>query len=154
MERSKNIFDKIGSLIPGFSGYAEREGRRNCDKILREKIVEQLLYVEKILYERMNESLKRNHKDEIKDLEELRKQVDTLSSRVKFAPHGATGFFNDKQIKENELSKIYQIDFELAKATKNLLTNATDSSLADIKKIIKTIIENLRNRNEYINEFK
>ena len=29
MERSKNIFDKIGSLIPGYRGYAEREGRRH-----------------------------------------------------------------------------------------------------------------------------
>jgi hypothetical protein len=27
MDRKKNIFDKIGSLIPGYRGYAEREGR-------------------------------------------------------------------------------------------------------------------------------
>ena len=31
MQRTKNIFDKIGSLIPGYRGYAERDGRRNCD---------------------------------------------------------------------------------------------------------------------------
>ena len=34
MERSKNIFDKLGSLIPGYRGYAERDSRRNCDKLL------------------------------------------------------------------------------------------------------------------------
>ncbi len=27
MDRIKNVFDKIGSLIPGYKGYAEHEGR-------------------------------------------------------------------------------------------------------------------------------
>ena len=42
MDRLKNVFDKIGSLIPGYKGYAERDGRRNCDKILRDSISAQL----------------------------------------------------------------------------------------------------------------
>ena len=29
MDRIKNVFDKIGSLIPGYKGYAELEGRRD-----------------------------------------------------------------------------------------------------------------------------
>ena len=43
MDRKVNILDKIGALIPGYSGYAERDGRRNCDKILRESIANQLI---------------------------------------------------------------------------------------------------------------
>ena len=58
MDRKKNIFDKIGSLIPGYMGYAEREGRRNCDKILRNEIVSKLSEIEKILYEQMRKALK------------------------------------------------------------------------------------------------
>jgi hypothetical protein len=57
MDRIKNIFDKIGSLIPGYKGYAEREGRRNCDKILRESIVAKLMLLEKQLNEKMLESV-------------------------------------------------------------------------------------------------
>jgi hypothetical protein len=62
MDRKKNIFDKIGSLIPVYRGYAEREGRRNCDKILREKIITKLIDTEKILYEQMSEALKQKDK--------------------------------------------------------------------------------------------
>ena len=38
MERDLTIIDKIGSLIPGYRGYVEREGRRNCDKQLRSNL--------------------------------------------------------------------------------------------------------------------
>ena len=38
MERKKNIFDKIGSLIPGYIGYAERDSRRVCDQKIRKEI--------------------------------------------------------------------------------------------------------------------
>jgi len=31
----KNIFEKIGSFIPGYKGYSEKEGRRDTDKLLR-----------------------------------------------------------------------------------------------------------------------
>jgi hypothetical protein len=54
MDRVKNIFDRIGSLIPGYSGYADREGRRNCDKVLRDSIVVKLIEVEKLFYTHMN----------------------------------------------------------------------------------------------------
>ena len=42
MKRSKSIFDKIGALIPGYRGYAERDSRRNCDKLIRNQISEKL----------------------------------------------------------------------------------------------------------------
>ena len=47
MIRRKNIFDRIGSLIPGYKGYSEREGRRNTDKVLREEISKKMYEIEK-----------------------------------------------------------------------------------------------------------
>ena len=154
MDRKKNIFDKIGSLIPGYSGYAEREGRRNCDKILREGIVAKLAEAEKIIYEKMSEALKRKEKELMKDIEEARKQVNTFSSKVKFAPHGATGFFSDAKIKDNELYNIYLIDLDLAEAVNNLHNNISQSPLSEIKETIETSEQILNKRNSYINEFK
>jgi hypothetical protein len=154
MDRKKNIFDKIGSLIPGYRGYAEREGRRNCDKILREEIAHKLGEVEKILYQKINEAFKQKEKDLMKDIEEVRKEINTLSSKVKFAPHGASAFFTDAQIKENELFHIYQLDLDLAQAIENLRNNVDSSPLSEIKKTLVSCIEILNKRNSYINEFK
>jgi hypothetical protein len=154
MDRKKNIFDKIGSLIPGYRGYAEREGRRNCDKTLREGIVAKLSEAEKILYERMNEALKQKDKELMKTIEETRKEVNTFTSRVKFAPHGATAFFTDGQIREDELFNIYQIDLDLAESIENLCNNVSTLQLAEIKKMLVSSQEILSKRNSYINEFK
>ncbi len=154
MERKKNIFDKIGSLIPGYRGYAEREGRRNCDKILREGITDQLNEVEKILYKQMNEALKQKDKEQMKEIEETRKQVNTFSSRVKFAPHGATAFFTDSQIKEDELSRIYKLDLDLVESIGNLHYDISTSPLSEIMKLLESSQEILSKRSSYINEFK
>jgi|GEM_PF-866954 len=154
MNRNKNFFDKIGSLLPGYSGYAERDGRRNCDKILREGITSQLYEIEKILYEKINEALKVKDKEQMKEIEELRKQINTFSSKVKYAPHGATAFFSDNQIKEDELYKIYQMDLDLAEATDNLHKNITELTLTDIKKMVVLNQSYYNKRNAYVNEFK
>ena len=154
MDRIKNIFDKIGSLIPGYQGYAERDGRRNCDKILRESIANQLIECEKTLYSQMSNALKNKDKIKMGEIEELRKQTNTLMSKVKFAPYGATAFFSDNQIKEDELFNIYQSDFELADNVSNLfdLLQSEELNLIDLQ--IKKCFTNLNNRNNYINEFK
>lgn len=154
MKRNKNIFSKIGSLIPGYTGYAERDGRRNCDKALREGIVIKLIEVEKILYEKMNEALKQKNKDHIRDIEEVRKQINTFISKVKFAPHGATSFFNDNQIKEDELLNIYQVDLDLAESVGYLYNNLDTSTLLEKKEMLKASQKILIKRNTFINEFK
>lgn len=154
MDRKKNIFDKIGPLIPGYRGYAEREGRRNCDKILRDGIVVKLTGIEKILYEKMSEALKQKDMELMKTIEETRKELNTFSSRIKFAPHAATAFFTDRQIKEDELHNIYQLDLDLALSIENLRENVRTLPLLAIKEMLLSSQEILGRRNLYIDEFK
>jgi hypothetical protein len=154
MDRIKNIFDKIGSLIPGYKGYAEHDGRRNSDKILRDSISSQLSECEKILYSQMKDALKIKDKSKMNELEEVRKQTNTFLSKVKFAPYGATGFFSDNQIKEDELFSIYQYDFDLAESVKRFFELSTSDDLVATKNQLKNCTEILLKRNNYINEFK
>jgi hypothetical protein len=141
-------------LIPGYKGYAEREGRRNCDKILRDSIVNQLIECEKILYSQISDAIKKKDKLKMREIEEYRKQTNTLISKVKFAPYGATSFFSDNQIKEDELFSIYQYDFELAENVKRLYELSSTGDLTEINSEIKKGFDNLILRNNYINEFK
>ena len=88
------------------------------------------------------------------EIEEYRKQTNTLMSKVKFAPYGATSFFSDNQIKEDELFSIYQNDFELADNVKQLFDLSSTGVLIDINSQLKKCFDNLLRRNNYINEFK
>jgi len=154
MDRIKNVFDKIGALIPGYKGYAERDGRRNCDKILRDSIAAQLSECEKNFYSHMTASLKLKDKSLMNEIEEVRKETNTFLSKVKFAPYGATSFFSDNQIKEDELFSIYQYDFDLAESVKRFFELSTSDDLVATKNQLKNCTEILLKRNNYINEFK
>ena len=114
----------------------------------------QLYEVEHILYDRMNESLKRKDKAQLKALEEVRKQINTFGAKVKFAPYGATGFFSDHPIKEEELYHIYQIDLGLAEVVAELRSHIASLSLSEAKKMMTTGQNLYQQRSAYINEFK
>jgi len=154
MEREKNIFDKIGSLIPGYAGYAERDGRRNCDKILREAISLKLYDVERNLNQKMLDVLKKEGVKKMQELEDLRKHINTLSSKIKFAPYGVSSFFADNQIKEDELSNVYQYDLNIVESAEKL----GDLVKFDIGEPFKFEVLEFENqllkRNNYLNGFK
>lgn len=154
MDRPNNIFDKIGALIPGYDGYLEREARRNCDKILRDSIAQKLVESEKELNTMMLKSIKNKEFNLVSEIEELRKQTNTLMSKIRFAPYGVSSFFGDNQLKENELSKIYQFDLELAEASDMLFHLTAHSQLDLYQSALKNLEATLQIRNNYINEFK
>ena len=119
MDRKKNIFDKIGSLIPGYSGYDERDGRRNSDKILRENICSQINIIENNIFKVIEENL--DNSEIMISFEKARKKVNTANSKIKFLEYGYTSFFNDSQITEEELLKIYKIDVEILNSIDELI---------------------------------
>ena len=154
MERSKNIFDKIGSLIPGYRGYAERDGRRNCDKLLRNKISEEIIKCETTLNTRLRTEVKNNNLDSLQDLEECRQKLNTLSDKIKYAPYGESSFFGESQIKEDELQKIYQTDHDILLFANKILDDIPNSEIADILLFIDSLTSMLEDRNNFIKRHK
>ena len=154
MERSKNIFDKIGSLIPGYRGYAERDGRRNCDKLLRNQISERLIYCESIINNRIKSEVKNNNLVSLRDLEDCQQKLNTLSDKIKYAPYGESSFFGDSQIKENELQNIYELDFELYTLLQESEKYLIDTTIVDILMYISSIDTMIKKRNDFIKEHK
>ena len=151
MDRPVNILDKIGSLIPGYRGYLEREGRRNCDRVLREALSDRLSKFEKVIIKEINNAINKSEIDTMRRLESDRKDVNTLLSKIRYAPYGASSFFSDQQIKEDELMTIYQFDLDLAESIDLLIT-------IDLSDNLKDNINNLENilvkRNQFIKENK
>jgi len=154
LERSKNIFDKIGSLIPGYRGYAERDGRRNCDKLLRNKISEEIIKCETTLNTRLRTEVKNNNLDSLQDLEECRQKLNTLSDKIKYAPYGESSFFGESQIKEGELQEIYQLDHDILLYNNKFQDDIPTSKIADILLFIDSLTLMLEERNDFIKEHK
>ena len=154
MERSKNIFDKIGSLIPGYRGYAERDGRRNCDKLLRNQISEKLSQCVSIINNQIKTEVKNNNLSSLRDLEDCQLKLNTLSDKIKYAPYGESSFFGDTQIKEDELQNIYELDFELHTLLQESEKYLIDTTIVDILTYISSIKTMIKKRNDFIKEHK
>ena len=105
MERKKNIFDKIGSLIPGYRGYANRDSRRGCDKLLRNQIADEILKSEFLMNARLKEEVKNKNFNKLQEIEEYRKSLNTLSEKVRYAPYGSQLSFQIIKLKKMQFKK-------------------------------------------------
>jgi len=152
MDRKKNIFDKIGALIPGYSGYAERDGRRNCDKILRENICSKINIIENNIFKVIEENL--DNSEIMLAFEKTRKKVNTTNSKIKFLEYGYTSFFNDSQINEEELLKIYKIDVEILNSIDELIEKNVYNDLNILNSFLKNCDDFLIKRKSFLNKYK
>ena len=152
MERTVNILDKIGTLIPGYKGYAERDGRRNCDKQLRSILSLKLFECEKILINRINEAITNLNKPLMRKIEICRKSINTTQSKVNYAPYGESGFFSDQQIKEDVLMKIYHFDLDMAKIVDGIKNIILDNDIEIIMNKLSELDNVLSCRYQFIIE--
>ena len=124
MPRGKNIFDKLGNLIPGYNGYEQRAGRRNCDKILRLEISSKIDSVNNNIREDVKLFLKKNKiTSSLEHFEDIQRKINTLSDRVKYAPYGESSFFASEEIKEEELDEIYLKDLKIMQIVNDFSSN-------------------------------
>lgn len=109
----QDIFKKLMSKIPGFSGYIERQNRRASDKLLRETVANRF----EQLWQRVS-SLQRDLISQggiayIDDLEQSAIKLRQFIDRVRTASYGYSGFFDAIKVNQDELAQIYQYDYNL-----------------------------------------
>ena len=159
MERKKNFFDFIGKILPGYKGYVVREEKRNTDKKLRDELAKRIENAKLSIIDFQQELIKKNEIAICQEWDLLRKLVDTLFSKIKYAAHGESSFFSEKQLKENELDEIYNLDLKLVENV-DMVCKSIESYIQDslnpkpINKMVRDIELSLDNRNNYINTFK
>lgn len=157
--RRKNILDKIGSLIPGYTGYSERSDKRKSEKCFRDQNALLLEKSEKNIIEFQKLLLLQNNTSLMKEWETLRKQINTMTSVLKYANYGESSFFSATQIKENELDQIMNFDEQIADRVQ-LIFKATENELSEdltklfITNCLKEIDSSFLNRSNFISKYK
>lgn len=112
----QDIFKKLLSKIPGFSGYIERSNRRQADQILRQAVAQR--------YEDQWQRISGLQRDLIStggiayvdDMEAAAIKLRQFIDRVRTASYGYSGFFDAVKINEEELAQVYQYDLALLDA--------------------------------------
>ncbi len=142
----KDLITKIASKIPGFSGYIERQERRNSDKLLRDTIAKRFEEQWQRVSELQQEFISEGEIMYLDDLEKAALKLRTFADRIRTASRGYSSFFDAVKINEDELAKIYEYDMamldmadEVGRAIDHVSASiGTDGVKAAIRNLTKT----------------
>jgi len=107
--------ERIGARVPGFSGYLERELRREVDQTLRAALAARLDGARS----RLGEYLRRlplSATAEIGRLSALDGGLDAAANRLRHAGSGYAGLFDAVKVREAELERLYRHDLAMVEA--------------------------------------
>ena len=155
-------FKKLMSFIPGFSGYIERQNRRDADKLLRETVArrfeEQWTRASSLQVDMVNNGML----SYVDDMEKASLALRTFIDKISTAARGYSGMFDAVKINEKELEAIYQFDaafFDLADQVKSGLDNveasmgdeaALPAAIRNITNLSRLAVETFERRSEIV----
>jgi len=126
-------FKKLLGYIPGFSGYIERQSRRDADKVLRDTVArrfeEHWSRASNLQVELVSSGMIKY----VDDMEKAALALRTFIDKITTAARGYSGMFDAVKINEKELEAIYQFDvafFTLSNQIGSALDNV-EASLGD-----------------------
>lgn len=116
-DKIRSFIEKMIRFVPGYTGYADKESRRNTDKLLRMHLAGKL-EESKTAFDSFVSAL--SHKPEALELlnpsASVTKLFEKVIDRLKLADYGYAGFFDGQKIMEPQLDAIYKFDQDLAVA--------------------------------------
>jgi hypothetical protein len=110
---SRNLLEKLGSIIPGWKGYQERQERRSADQLMRQTLAEKLAAQRKRLDVAQQELINSGKIDLVDDVGRAVTQLQTFIDRVRLASYGYAGVFDAVKINQEELEQLYNFDLAL-----------------------------------------
>ena len=158
---SKDMLTKIGSKIPGFSGYIDRQERRNSDKLVRETIADRFMAQHKRVSEIQVELVSAGEVSYLDDLERSALRLQTFADRVRTATRGYSSLFEAVKIDEEALNKILAYDnalLEMADTVSAAVDHVQASigqegflaSLRNLKSVSQDCIDAFNKRDEIV----
>jgi hypothetical protein len=113
IREDQDVFAKLLSKVPGFSGYIDRESRRAADKILRETTASRYEEQWRRISGLQRDLISQGGLAYVDDLEGAAIKLRQFIDRLKTASYGYAGFFDAVKVNSEELEQIYQYDLWL-----------------------------------------
>src|SRR5512143_1109997 len=85
---------KLISLVPGFSGYVQRENRRTADKMIRDAVALRFQELGSRISDLQADLVSAGKIEYVDDLEKAAIQLRTFVDKIRTAPRGYAGIFD------------------------------------------------------------
>jgi hypothetical protein len=135
----RNLIQRIGAMIPGFSGYLEKETRRDVDKLQRDFCADKLFAQKTPIKRVLEELISGGEIDGIAPFEKLMNRIDRVAQKIKNADRGYSGLFATVKVGEDDLMKVYEQDVSLAEAVTEVEHKVSELDASDRVKLMKLV---------------
>ncbi len=125
VKEQEKILEKIQLIVPGFSGYKQREQRREADKIVRNFLNRRLQDARDMLQDAFQSLTDRRVSHDLQTLDRLIAIFDRVSEKVNHASYGYAGFFDAVKFDLPELDRMLEFDSKLLDGVKLLADQAS-----------------------------
>jgi len=153
------LIDRLGSLVPGYAGYADRETRRECDQVLRLAVASRLGAARAALDRRTAECARTGRLDVLEPLDSLSRRVGALADALRHAPAGYAALLDAATVDAAQLDRIYAFDLEAREAGERVFdvaervrAGADAEALDPLEAAVAAAEEALRRRGEVLRE--
>ncbi|WP_297516743.1 hypothetical protein [Thermococcus sp.] len=123
MGKETSLLEKLELVVPGFHGYKKKELLREDDRLIRGKVAEILGQAKREL-ERALQRCAMVNCQQLMGIENLRKKLMMLESRVLHAEAGYRGYFDRVKFKEKELERLIEYDAKMIELAEEILNEA------------------------------
>ena len=106
--------EEVAQKIPGYSGYKDKELRREADKLLRMRLARDFEVQLRRIGAAQLELTMRGKLNAVVTLERATLKLQLLIDRIKTGSYGYSGFFDAVKIREEQLDALYEFDSGLA----------------------------------------
>ncbi|WP_297480393.1 hypothetical protein, partial [Thermococcus sp.] len=123
MGKETSIVEKLELVIPGFHGYKKKELLREDDRLIRGKVAEILSQAKREM-ERALQRCAMVNCQQLMAIENLRKKLMMLESRVRHAEAGYRGYFDRIKFREEEIKRLIEYDAKMIELAEGILNEA------------------------------
>ena len=109
---ARNLLERLGAHVPGFSGYLERELRREADQNLRADLAGRLDAARDGVAA-FSRGLHLGAAGRLERLAALEKSLDGAANALRHAGSGYAGMFDAVKVREERLEALYRFDLDL-----------------------------------------
>lgn len=153
-------FKKLASYIPGFSGYVERQNRRDADKLVRDTVARRFGELLTRTSNLQKDLVSAGKIKFVGDVEQAALQLQTFINKIGTAARGYSGLFDAVKINQKELEQLYTFDLaffdvadQLGRALDNLEASLGDDSalpaaIRNVTTLARQAVETLNRRTE------
>lgn len=125
-DQPNSFLHKIAGIVPGYTGYVDRERRRDADKLLRMHVARQYTAQRDRLNRVQQQMARSRNLEQIAEVDRLVGTLQRFIDRLQTATYGYTGLFDPVKVEAAELDQLYAFDMALATGV-DKLSGAIDS---------------------------